>query len=104
MKKQSRRWAADWTKRKKPFMTEHGVSPNEAGTALVACLLSLGLLLSEVQEYDYRKDKFRVLAYRQADGKLLDCDIPGETVARTVVAARVLGGVKILQRGLDKTA
>lgn len=104
MNKSPRRWAKDWNRRKAPALTENAVTPNEASTALVACLLTRGLLVSKVLEYDYRKDRFHLICYRREDGRLVDVEMPGETVARTVAACRILGGVNQLRRGEEKNA
>lgn len=88
---QARRWSAGKKRSKAPAMTEHSITPEEAREALLAIVLQLGHSIERVYDYDPRGDKFRVVC-RNADGKLIDCTVYGETVAKVVFAARAMTG------------
>lgn len=101
-----RRWAAFAKRKRMPGMTESDITPDEARVALTVILLKAGAVLERVTDYDPAKDWFAVVGRRsrqpgEAYGKLLDCYVPGETVAKVVVAARILGGAKVLRRKPD---
>jgi hypothetical protein len=90
-----RRWAAQAKRKKFAAMTENAITPDEAYAAMNAIVLQTGHELERVYDYDYRKDVFRVVA-RSTENKLIDILVRGETVAKTVAAARTLAGVKKL--------
>lgn len=90
-------------------MTEEGITPAEAHEAMTAIMLQTGHVLEKILDYDYNGDKFVVeaRAYEQdlqggiVTGKLKQCIVRGETVAKVVAAARVLAGVKVLRHPQD---
>ena len=85
-------------------MTEYGITPDEARSALTAIVLQTGHVLESVEGYDSRRDRFSVVA-RSADGKLADLTVYGETVAKTVRISRILrGSDKPLMRPSEKRA
>jgi hypothetical protein len=86
---QPRRWASVFLKHR-PDMTELYVTPDEARTALIAALSEVGVRLDKVLEYDPRTDRFTCLCIRYSDGKRVDCELPGETVAKIVRVARTM--------------
>ena len=106
MRKQSRRWAVSRNKRNLAKMTENSVTADEAEAALNALMPQLGLCLSEVQEYNPFSDKFKILAWKddgstelvKSAGKLVEVEIPGETIAKLVKTVRSLRRVAELRR------
>jgi hypothetical protein len=95
-----RRWAVQSKRNKLAPMTEDGITPDEARSAVHAIVMQTGCTLERVHEYDPRSDRFQVVARREVDNKLMDVEIPGETVARVVRAGRLMAGrgLKALKR------
>lgn len=73
-------------------MTENAVTPEEARTALTAILLQTGNKVVRVLDYNPNIDKFKVEAINAASGRVMECTVMGETVAKTVAATRLLIG------------
>jgi hypothetical protein len=96
----ARRWAAQAKRKRFAAMTENDITPDEAHDALVCIVAEVGHEFERVGEYDYAGDAFRVVG-RSSEGKLIDILVRGETVAKVVAAARMLAGVKKLQRPSD---
>jgi hypothetical protein len=88
---QARRWHTGEQRRKAPAMTENGVLPDEARSAMLAIVLQTGHVLERVEGYDYQTDRFTIAA-RDHEGKLKELTVYGETVARVVKVARTLKG------------
>jgi hypothetical protein len=88
---QGRRWSVSERRRGAGPMTEHGVTPDEARSAMAAIVLQTGHQLERVEGYEPRSDRFTVAA-RSADGRLVELTVYGETVAKTVHVSRVLRG------------
>jgi hypothetical protein len=106
---QARRWSVQEQRRGAAPMTENAITPEEARTALEAVVMQLGRSIvpdnvrgrpmQPAVNYDPRSDRFTVLARRTSDGVLEELTVYGETVAKTVMAARMLRGtVKPLRR------
>jgi hypothetical protein len=86
---QGRRWSTLLRRKKAALMTENGITPEEARTAVNAIVLQTGHTVERVSGYEPKSDTFTVCV-RDSDKKLSDMVIYGETVARTVKAARKL--------------
>lgn len=87
---QPRRWAVACKRSK--ALAERKITADEARTAIIAVLVSSGMRLDLIREYDAARDEF-VLLVRKANGTQTDCWIPAETVADTVLVARVMSGM-----------
>jgi hypothetical protein len=100
---QARRWASKHKLRKLAAMTEGDITPEEARAAVTAVLQQVGCMLVRVNEYDMKLDRFRCTCQRISDGKYIDSTIPGETVARVVLASRIIartGGTETKRKPL----
>lgn len=106
---QARRWAVQEQRRGAAPMTEHSITPEEARTGLEAIVMQMGCQMmpdnvdgkpmQPMVNYDPRTDQFKVLARRTEDGKKVELTVYGETVAKTVRAARMIRGtIKPLRR------
>jgi hypothetical protein len=96
-----RRWAAQQKRKRVALMTENGITPDEAREALTAIMLQAGVVVEKILDYCPLRDRFIVEGRRDwfydadgnlAGGKLVQCTVYGETVAKTVKKARDLAG------------
>lgn len=92
-----RRWSTKAKKDRIGEMTDKGISPEEARTALMAVVLQMLHTLEDVHDYDPRGDVF-YLHTRDALGKRHETEIRGELVGKVVAAARALRATEKLKR------
>ena len=93
---QPRRWSALWRRLGLGQISEYSISPEEARTALLGLLLELGYEMHEnrgnTESYNPKKDEFAIKAWDPHGHCYEDIYIPGEVVAKVVMAMRHVGG------------
>ena len=88
----ARRWSVEGKRNQSELMTEHSLTPEEARVGLMSILAQMGQEMIAVEDYNYNRDEFKVLAYDKSDNVTRKLGVRGEAVAKTVMLARTLGG------------
>lgn len=100
---QARRWAVKNHHAKGTLLTELDVTADEARAALHVIASQAGFLISSVDEYDKKKDKFRLAGHHSNHPlRKMDMTVPGEAVAHVVQYVRDALGAKRLGRASEK--